>query len=316
MNKLNNIDEVNVAKYQKKKILKKGLIVGAIVFAGMLAFGDQSQVSASEWVVNTPSQISQRITTGQSSITMISGDTVYNIGEALNIKKPMELLFDNGFKDGEQYSLQVGTVITWDGNHVTVTDSAGTVVGDKVVKDEEKIANSKTVANQKTDTPKKLEIPPVESNHPTSSETPVVVDKFKLVNLYNSVTDLISTDYTVESWKHFTKVRAEAKATVDTVDSTQKQVNQAGINLQLAINNLIKEDTSVENIIDKSAILSLVDEVKALDNNAYTTDSWLAVVDAHIAAINTLSDVKLTQEHIDLAKENLQIALNNLEKTN
>lgn len=136
-----------------KKVKTKWVVVGA-TFLGALAIGSGSlNVSAAEWVANSPEQIAQRITTESKSITMIEGDTVWNIGLAINIKDPMILLFDNGFKDGDQYTLEVGTVISFDGNRVTVTDPQGNVIGDKVVADSDKVNPKDTVAGQKTDTP-------------------------------------------------------------------------------------------------------------------------------------------------------------------
>lgn len=138
-----------------KKVKTKWVVVGA-TFLGALAIGSGSlNVSAAEWVANSPEQIAQRLTAESKSITMIEGDTVWNIGLAINIKDPMSLLFDNGFKDGDQYTLEVGTVISFDGNRVTVTDPQGNVIGDKVVSDTDKVNPNETVAGQQTDTPSK-----------------------------------------------------------------------------------------------------------------------------------------------------------------
>ena len=138
-----------------KKVKTKWVVVGA-TFLGALAIGSGSlNVSAAEWVANSPEQIAQRLTAESKSITMIEGDTVWNIGLAINIKDPMSLLFDNGFKDGDQYTLEVGTIISFDGNRVTVTDPQGNVIGDKVVSDTDKVNPNETVAGQQTDTPSK-----------------------------------------------------------------------------------------------------------------------------------------------------------------
>ncbi|WP_137665910.1 albumin-binding GA domain-containing protein [Enterococcus hulanensis] len=143
-------------KYRAKMVkgkhgwLVKGMVFGTLLFGGMLI--DSVSVEAA-WAPNTVEQIASRIKDGQKSITMIEGDTVYNIGLAINIKDPMQLLYDNGFKDGEQYTLPVGTKISWDGNHVTVTDPQGNVIGDSVVKDEQKHNPDQPVAGQASDTP-------------------------------------------------------------------------------------------------------------------------------------------------------------------
>lgn len=144
-------------KYRAKMVkgkhgwLIKGIVFGTLLFGG-ITVADIS-VEASSWTPNTVEQITNRIADGQKSLTMIEGDSVYNIGLAINIKDPMQLLYDNGFKDGEQYTLSIGTVISWDGNHVTITDSSGNVVGDSIVSDNQKVDPTKTVAGQLTDKP-------------------------------------------------------------------------------------------------------------------------------------------------------------------
>lgn len=139
-------------KKSKKRWVTYGLIFGGMA-VGILFNGQQ--VQAAEWVANTPEAIVERIK--DQSVTMIEGDTVWNIGLAINIKDPMQLLFDNGFKNGEQYTLPVGTVISWDGDHVIVKDSQGKVIGDKIVQDEEKIETDKPIASQAVNTSKTTE---------------------------------------------------------------------------------------------------------------------------------------------------------------
>lgn len=139
-------------KKSKKRWVTYGLIFGGMA-AGILFNGQQ--VQAAEWVANTPEAIVERIK--DQSVTMVEGDTVWNIGLAINIKNPMQLLFDNGFKNGEQYTLPVGTVISWDGNHVVVKDPQGKVIGDKIVQDEEKIETDKPIAGQAVNTSKTTE---------------------------------------------------------------------------------------------------------------------------------------------------------------
>lgn len=139
----------------KKGWLIKGLVIGAVSLGGLM-ISNTSSTYAAEWVPNSVEQIAQRIQPGQTSLTFEWGDTVWNIGLALNIKDPMQLLYDNGFKNGEQYTIQVGTVISWDGNHVTVTSASGEVIGESIITPEQKHDPARTVANQASDTPQKL----------------------------------------------------------------------------------------------------------------------------------------------------------------
>ncbi|KAF1298436.1 hypothetical protein BAU15_11805 [Enterococcus sp. JM4C] len=160
--KINNFSNVSASekKYRAKMVkgkhgwLVKGMVFGTLLLGGMTF--NTTSADADVWIPNTVEQISNRITEGQTSLTMIEGDTVYNIGLAINIKDPMQLLYDNGFKNGDQYTLAVGTVISWDGNHVTVTDSNGNVIGDTLVNDSQKHNPDETIAGQATDTPKNV----------------------------------------------------------------------------------------------------------------------------------------------------------------
>lgn len=136
----------------KKQWLVYGLVFGSLILGGLLTTNG-IKAEAATWAPNSSEEIASRILEGQKTITMQTGDTVWNIGVALNIKNPMQLLFDNGYKDGEQYTLPVGTVISWDGNHVTITDSKGKVIGSGTVTDDNKLDPNKTVANQISDEP-------------------------------------------------------------------------------------------------------------------------------------------------------------------
>lgn len=137
----------------KKQWVAKGLLFGTLLMVGGAV--QTTTVQAEVWAPNTVEQISSRITEGQKSIKMIEGDTVYNIGLAINIKDPMQLLFDNGFTEGDQYTMAVGTEISWDGNHITVKDPNGNVIGDKVVSNTDKHNPNATVAGQTSDVPAK-----------------------------------------------------------------------------------------------------------------------------------------------------------------
>lgn len=160
MSKTNKQKELTRGELKSRKRMYKAkknwVVAGATVAMGMLALGatmEATPVHAEAWVANSTEQIASRISEGQTSITMEDGDTVWEIGQAINISNPMNLLKDNGIAEGQQYTLEIGTVISWDGNHVTVKDSKGTVIGDKIVSDDEKVDSSKTVAGQATDEP-------------------------------------------------------------------------------------------------------------------------------------------------------------------
>lgn len=132
-----------------------GLTFGSILGATFL---QPKEVNADAWQVNSVADIASRIDETSRSLTMIEGDTIWNIGVALNIKHPMQLLADNGYQNGEQYTLPVGTVISWDGNYVMVTDGQNEVIGEQVVTNNEKMNPEQTIANQTSDEPQTEEI--------------------------------------------------------------------------------------------------------------------------------------------------------------
>lgn len=144
---------VHKKMYKAKKIwVAAGMTLFAVGMFAVSNVGVSGQtVSAATWTANSVAAIKARISAGQTSLTMINGDTVYNIGQAINMKNPMDLLAYNNIKLGEQYQLQIGTVIKWDGNHVTVQDAAGNTVADKVVTDAQKVDPTKPIGDQASD---------------------------------------------------------------------------------------------------------------------------------------------------------------------
>ncbi len=195
MSKTNKQKELNHGELKSRKRMYKAkknwVIAGATVAMGIMVLGatvGTTQAHAEEWTANSTEQIASRISDGQTSITMEDGDTVWEIGQAINIANPMNLLKDNGIAEGQQYTLEIGTIISWDGNHVTVTDKDGNVIGDKIVTDDEKVEADKTVANQESDTPQarggQLEQKTVA---PEQAETPVAPSTNTTVTTPNSV---------------------------------------------------------------------------------------------------------------------------------
>ena len=132
--------------------LARGLFV-AVMLGGEMAIS-QGKVFADDWQANTPNQVGTRLHQGDKQFTFTKGDTFWAVGQVLNIKY-QTLMEWNGYREGDQYTIPVGTVITVDGNHVTVTDAQGQVVADKVVQPEQKQDPNQTVMNQASDTPTK-----------------------------------------------------------------------------------------------------------------------------------------------------------------
>lgn len=105
------------------------------------------------WQANSIETIRTKLKAGQNSYTFEEGDTFYNIGLAVNVKW-QTLMALNGFEEGSQYTVPVGTTITFDGSKITVTDQNGSVISEKELGEEDKLDPSKPFANQPSDTDK------------------------------------------------------------------------------------------------------------------------------------------------------------------
>lgn len=125
----------------------KGLLM-SVLLGGALV-NNSAEVNADEWKANEVAEVAKRIDVTEKSLTMIKGDTVWNLGLALNIKNPMSLLYENNYNAGEQYKIDVGTKIYFNGNHVKIMSEEGEIIGGGVVVD--KINDSQTIAHQETD---------------------------------------------------------------------------------------------------------------------------------------------------------------------
>ncbi len=143
-------------------------------------------------------------------------------------------------------------------------------------------------------------------------EQPVQVDKTALVQLYNSVTNLISTDYEANSWNTFTTVREQAKMIIQDANATQAQVDNMTTALQQAIDGLVKAEQPAQT--DKSDLQALINEVKDYQADSYTAESWNSFHQAFSEAVTVLANENATQEEIDNAKASLETAKNNLVK--
>ncbi|MGL9971951.1 LysM peptidoglycan-binding domain-containing protein [Enterococcus sp. DIV1420a] len=138
--------------YKKgKKWLIKGLLFSSLMLGG-LALLDTESVYADEWVANSVESIQAKLVANQSSYTFEEGDTFYNISLAVNVKwqKLMEL---NGFEEGSQYNVPVGTTISFDGIKVKIIDSQGKVVSEAQLTPADKVDPNQTFGQQVTDVP-------------------------------------------------------------------------------------------------------------------------------------------------------------------
>lgn len=111
-------------------VLTGSLVVGGL-FVGVTVF-------AEEWRPNTPENI--QIVDGQKEYTMKRGDTLWAIGQKVNIKHE-KLAEINGInlKSGEQYTLPVGRVLVFGNGVITVKDVDGSIYSQSLIDEEDKI---------------------------------------------------------------------------------------------------------------------------------------------------------------------------------
>lgn len=118
---------------------------------GISAVMGVTQTHAEEWVANTPASI--QVKQGDSAYTMVKGDTLWAIATKINVN--VETLASiNGvdLQAGDQYSLQIGRVIKFDGQTIQVVDEEGNAVNNGVtVDDTNKIVKDKAVGEDVSD---------------------------------------------------------------------------------------------------------------------------------------------------------------------
>ena len=135
-----------------KQTFAKGLPLLVLLLGCTLLFCPDN-ARGTVWQANSIETIRTKLKAGQNSYTFEEGDTFYNIGLAVNVKW-QTLMALNGFEEGSQYTVPVGTTITFDGSKITVTDQNGSVISEKELGEEDKLDPSKPFANQPSDTDK------------------------------------------------------------------------------------------------------------------------------------------------------------------
>lgn len=130
-------------------IRKKGLFL-FILLVSYLLIASPEKMQATTWQANSVETISAKLKEGQNSYTFEVGDTFYNIGLAVNVKW-QTLMALNGFEEGSQYTVPVGTTIKFDGSRITVIDPSGHTITDKELTDQDKIDPAKPFAQQQSE---------------------------------------------------------------------------------------------------------------------------------------------------------------------
>lgn len=133
---------------------RNGWIIRGLIYLSLIGVGtvttNRNDVQAAEWRANTAEEIREKINEKDTSYTFAKGDTFYEIGRAINMKHTI-LMELNGFEEGTQYTVPVGTTIIFNGQKVTLTDKEGVILNERVLSDEDKVDKNQPFMNQKSD---------------------------------------------------------------------------------------------------------------------------------------------------------------------
>lgn len=134
---------------------------------------------------------------------------------------------------------------------------------------------------------------------------PIEVNKEKLINLYEKYKDYKQGDYTESSWTVFEEALANAKNVLDDSTVTQKDVD-------LAVEQLESAVAGLERGVHKERLQEAYNKYKDLQQGNYTDTTWGAFNKARSTAKDVLNDPNATQDEIDKALKDLEMAFNNL----
>ncbi|EAE0903894.1 LysM peptidoglycan-binding domain-containing protein, partial [Listeria monocytogenes] len=234
----------------RAKMYKSGKqwIVKGLLFTGLLIGGlaVTDTAFAAEWTANSVESIKEKLTENQSSYTFEEGDTFYNISLAINVRweKLMEL---NGFSQGSQYNVPVGTTISFDGSRVTIANQEGKIVNQEQLKPEDKVDPKRTFGNQVYDA-----MVGIEQKEPNKSSNKVIT----------------STNDTTVSDSPKQKLTGE-----NDITDLMKAKNNAKNEIQNNNNLSEEEKNKYLQKIDQSESLAAIRRIFDIVNNTDTTKS-------------------------------------------
>ena len=131
-------------------------------------------------------------------------------------------------------------------------------------------------------------------------------DKDALNKLITEVEALDEKAFTTESWKNIPAALEAAKAVAKDPEATQKDVDDAVKALNAAKDALVSR-------ANKDELNALIAEVEALDEKAYTAETWKNIPEALAAAKAVAEELDATQKAVDAAKDALAKAVKALE---
>ncbi|WP_440894693.1 glycoside hydrolase family 3 N-terminal domain-containing protein [Amphibacillus sp. Q70] len=144
---------------------------------------------------------------------------------------------------------------------------------------------------------------------PLPEEEPV--EKSDLEELVEEAEALDADLYTEESWEILLEAMDDAKAVLEDETATQEEVDQAVTALQEAIEQLERVEPEE---VDKSELETLVALQADKSEADYTAESWEVFAEALSNAEAVLADETATQEEVEAAVANLEVAIEQLEE--
>ncbi len=141
-------------------------------------------------------------------------------------------------------------------------------------------------------------------------------DKEVLETTIQAAVALDADSYTEESWNAMQKALDAAKLVDGNDDATQSEVDQATIDLVVAIAGLEPEIAGEKPGAepDKTELVKAYTDAMSLSESDYTTESWTPFAEALADAREVLLNVDATQDDIEAAEEALLTAMDNLKK--
>ncbi len=149
-------------------------------------------------------------------------------------------------------------------------------------------------------------------------EKPVVlpVDKTDLSAAIVQAQAKVEEEYTEESWAPFEEALSLAIAVNNNEEATQEQVDEALANLTTAMEALVEKEGPVDPEVDKTELAAAIVQAQTKNEEDYTVESWAPFEEALSLAIAVNNNEGATQEQVDEALLNLNVAMNALVEEN
>ena len=137
----------------------------------------------------------------------------------------------------------------------------------------------------------------------------LIIDKSELNVVIENANKIDTSKYTPNSLEKFNQELEFAKNLVSNKESTQEDINNSINTLKNAIENLVVK-------ANKKELLNLLEEVKAIDLDKYTSESVasLKVLIEKVEAV--IKDENATQKSVDSLKSELLNSVKNLVEVN